>query len=221
MTRSAARGVLGCTAPSLSGTGARWTSAAVSFGPPDWAAAAAFRSDDRRRLERNRLPLPWRALIAVRRGGDRHSSLPQVCRLQQRPARLRRRLPAHLLGLEMVGRVACRAAPALRPMSLGPPASAEAATAPRAGRRRGGVGRARGVLKAGCARSAHSPLHVARSRTQKPRSTALGRHAVRRTARRRSSAAVDGFLADRRAAKRLTVAACGLRRSERPPHWRA
>ena len=100
-TRAASRGVLGCAAPS-SRTGAGCRPQPPPLRPPDWAAAA-FRGDDRRRLERDRLPLPRRALVAVGRGDDAghagaKSAVEVVCQLSlvqkcvQRPARIRGRL---------------------------------------------------------------------------------------------------------------------------------
>jgi hypothetical protein len=44
------------------------------------------------------------------------------------------RLPAHLIGLEVVGRMALSAAPAVGLPAIPPPLGAEAAAAPRAGR---------------------------------------------------------------------------------------
>ena len=75
---------------------------------------------------------------------------------QQRPGWRRRRLPAHLIGLDVVGRVAGPAAPAVGRAALRPPARAVAAATPSAGRRRIRARRAGRLLEAGCARFAHS-----------------------------------------------------------------
>ena len=96
-------------------------------------------------------------------------------------ARLGLRLPAHLIGLQMVGRMAPPAAPAVGRAAPRPPARAPAAGAPCAGRRRIHLRRARSVLEAGGAWSVHWSLP---NRRRSARST--GPRRCSRNSQRRS-----------------------------------
>jgi hypothetical protein len=93
----------------------------------------------------------WRASFAVA-GQVRHGGRTP-CRTAQGITAAARSvtapLPAHLLGLEVVGRMAPPAAPAVGGAALRPPAGAVAAGAPATGRIR--VRRAGRLLEAGCA----------------------------------------------------------------------
>ena len=118
--------------------------------------------------------------LSSKRWPTSRRSLSRKSGLQQRPGRLQRRLPSHLTGLEVVGRMAPPAAPPVWSPSPRPPARAPAAGAPRAGRRRVGVRRAGRVLQAGCAGAGHRSSGCRSCHSRSYAATSVSRSRARR-----------------------------------------